>query len=180
MINHASKLPVEEALYESGLIFTVLQPTMFMQTLANGWREVLRHGSFSLPYSREAKASYVDYRDVAEAAALALTSSKLDYGTFELSAEGMANRIELTRMMSEAVGRTIQAEEADYDHWAQVTHIPEGPVREGLRRMFADYDQFGFPGGNALVLRTILDREPRTLRDFINELATADQGHADL
>jgi hypothetical protein len=46
--------------------------------------------------------------------------------------------------------------------------------------MFADYDQFGFPGGNALVLRTILDREPRTLRDFINELATADQGHADL
>ena len=180
MINHASKLPVEEALYESGLIFTVLQPTMFMQTLANGWREVLRHGSFSLPYSREAKASYVDYRDVAEAAALALTSSKLDYGTFELSAEGMANRIELTRMMSEAVGRTIQAEEADYDHWAQVTHIPEGPVREGLRRMFADYDQFGFPGGNALVLRTILNREPRTLRDFINELATADQGHADL
>ena len=180
MSNHAAKLPVEEALYESGLIFTVLQPTMFMQTLANGWSEVLRRGSFSLPYSREAKASYVDYRDVAEAAALALTSSKLDYGTFELSAEGMANRIELTQMMSEAAGRTIQAGEADFDPWAQLTHLPEGPVREGLRRMFADYDQFGFPGGNGLVLRAILDREPRTLRDFVNELAAADHGQADL
>ena len=179
MSNHASKLRVEEALYESGLVFTVLQPTMFMQTLANGWSEVLRSGSFSLPYAIEAKACYVDYRDVAEAAALALTSSKLDYGTFELSAEGMANRIELTRMMSEALGQTIQAGEVDYDHWAQGAHIPEGPMREGLRRMFADYDQFGFPGGNALVLRTILDREPRTLRDYIYELAAADHGRMD-
>jgi hypothetical protein len=46
--------------------------------------------------------------------------------------------------------------------------------------MFAGYDQFGFPGGNALVLRAILGREPRTLRDFINELASADHGQADL
>jgi uncharacterized protein YbjT (DUF2867 family) len=178
--NHASKLRVEEALYESGLIFTVLQPTMFMQTLANGWSEVLRRGSFSLPYSMEAKASYVDYRDVAEAAALALTSSKLDYGTFELCSEGMANRVELAQMMSEAAGQTIKAGVADYDPWAQAAHIPEGPVREGLRRMYADYDHFGFPGGNALVLRAILDREPRTLRDFINELATADHRLAEI
>ena len=33
MVNHAGKRPVERALYESGLTFTVLQPTMFMQTL---------------------------------------------------------------------------------------------------------------------------------------------------
>jgi hypothetical protein len=46
--------------------------------------------------------------------------------------------------------------------------------------MYADYDHFGFPGGNALVLRAILDREPRTLRDFINELATADHRLAEI
>jgi hypothetical protein len=117
---------------------------------------------------------------VAEAAALALTSSKLDYGTFELCSEGMANRVELAQMMSEAAGQTIKAGVADYDPWAQAAHIPEGPVREGLRRMYADYDHFGFPGGNALVLRAILDREPRTLRDFINELATADHRLAEI
>ncbi len=170
MSNHSGKLPVEEALYESGLIFTVLQPTMFMQTLANGWSEVVKQSSFSLPYSIHQKASYVDYRDVAEAAAIALTSSVLDYGTFELCSRGMVDRVELTRIMSDVLGRTIEPKEITFDEWVRMARIPEGPFREGMQRMYADYDQFGFPGGNALVLQAILGREPRTLRSFFAEL----------
>lgn len=172
MNNHAAKLPVEEALYESGMEFTVLQPTMFMQTLDNGWRAALDKGSFSLPYSKQAKACYVDYRDVAEVAALALTEDKLGYGTFELCALGMVNRVELAAMMSEAIGQTIEAGEPTFDEWVQAAHIPDGSVREGLRKMYVDYDRYGFPGGNALVLRAILGREPRTLGQYIYELAS--------
>lgn len=172
MSNHAAKRPVEEALYESGMEFTVLQPTMFMQTLDNGWKAVLEQGRFSLPYSKQAKASYVDYRDIAEVAALALTGDQLGYGTFELCAPGMVNRVELAAMMSEALGRTIEAGEPGFEEWAQTAHIPDGPVREGLARMYVDYNQYGFPGGNALVLRAILGREPRTLNQYIKELAS--------
>ncbi len=170
MRNHSGKLPVEEALYESGMNFTVLQPTMFMQTLANGWSEVTKQGSFSLPYSIHKKASYVDYRDVAEAAAIALTSSALDYGTFELCARGMVNRVELTGIMSDVLGRTIEPKQIAFDEWVRMAQIPEGPFREGMERMYADYNQFGFPGGNALVLEAILGREPRTLHSFFAEL----------
>jgi uncharacterized protein YbjT (DUF2867 family) len=177
MSNHGSKRAVEEALYESGLMFTILQPTMFMQTLANGWKEAVESGSFSLPYSKHAKACYVDYRDVAEAAAIGLTRDKLAYGCFELSAPGMLDRIELTQIMSTALGRPIRAGEPNYDEWAKTAHIPEGPVRDGLRTMYADYDQYGFPGGNALVLRAILGREPRSLEAFINELADSSNSH---
>ena len=67
--NHAAKRPVEEALYESGMTFTVLQPAIFMQTMERGWKEVIRSGRFSMPYSRRVKTCYVDYRDVAEVAA---------------------------------------------------------------------------------------------------------------
>ena len=49
MVNHARKRPVEEALYESGMAFTVLQPTMFMQTLAKGWEAMVRTGTRSPP-----------------------------------------------------------------------------------------------------------------------------------
>ncbi|MBW4631101.1 MAG: NmrA family NAD(P)-binding protein [Iphinoe sp. HA4291-MV1] len=171
MNNHAAKRPVEEALYESGMEFTVLQPTMFMQTLDNGWSDVLEQNRFSLPYSKHAQACYVDYRDVAEVAALALTGDKLGYGTFELCAPGMVNRVELVKMMSEAIGKTIEASEPAFDEWAEAAHIPDGSTRKGLRTMYADYDQYGFPGGNALVLRAILEREPRTLRQYIQELA---------
>ncbi len=171
MSNHASKLPVEEALCESGLTFTVLQPTMFMQTLANGWKEVTEKGSFSLPYPNNKQASYVDYRDVAEAAAIALTSDKLDYGTFELCAPGMVDRTELTQIMSEVLGRTITPGEITFDEWVEQAHIPEGSFRDGMQRMYADYAKYGFPGGNALILRAILGREPRTLKAFLTEQA---------
>ena len=171
MKQHAGKLPVERALVESGLAFTILQPAMFMQTLDLSWKAVLATGRLSLPYSKTKKASYVDYRDVAEAAAVALTSDALDYGTFELCSPGMVNRVELAAMMSESLGRPIEAAEPSFDEWADATKTPPGPPRDGLRTMYDDYDQFGFPGGNALTLRAVLGREPRTLQQYVRELA---------
>jgi uncharacterized protein YbjT (DUF2867 family) len=171
MVNHRSKLPVEEALYQSGLEFTNLQPAMFMQTLDLGWKATLASGKLSLPYSKTAKACYVDYRDVAEAAAIALTSDKLAYGTFELAAPGMVDRVELAALMSETLGRTIEAAEPSFDEWADAAKEPPGPRREGLKKMYANYDQFGFPGGNALVLRAVLERQQRTLREYVREFA---------
>lgn len=173
MVNHSAKRPVEESLYESGMAFTILQPAMFMQNLDSGWKAIRDSGRIAQPYSKRAKMCYVDYRDVAEAAALALTGDTLAYGTFELCAPGMVDRVELAAIMSEALGRTIEAGEVSADEWAESAHIPPGPVREGLATMNADYDQYGFPGGNALVLRAILGREPRTLTAYIHELAHA-------
>jgi uncharacterized protein YbjT (DUF2867 family) len=171
LINHAAKRPVEAALYESGMTFTVLQPAIFMQTLERGWNEVIRSGRFSMPYSRRVKTCYVDYREVAETAALAFTSNVLDNGTFELCSAGMFNRAEITGMMSDALSLRIEAGETSFDAWADTEEIPDGPVREGLKRMSADYNQYGLRGGNSLVLRSILGREPRTLKEFFMELA---------
>jgi hypothetical protein len=41
-----------------------------------------------------------------------------------------------------------------------------------MTRMMSHYDRYGFAGGNALVLRTILGREPRSLSDYFRELAS--------
>ena len=169
--NHAAKRPVEAALYDSGLTFTVLQPTMFMQNLAGSWPEVIKSGKLVMPYSKHAKVCYVDYRDVAETAALALTTDALDYGTFELCASGLLDRVELAALMSEATGRPIEAGEIAPAEWAKTAPIPPGPMRDGLVAMNTAYDEHGFAGGNGLVLRAILGREPRTLRQFFQELA---------
>jgi uncharacterized protein YbjT (DUF2867 family) len=152
--------------------FTVLQPAVFMQNLAAAWPEVLRQGRLAMPYSVSARICWVDYRDVAEVAALAMTGDSLAYGTFELSAPGMLDRVQLAAIISAELGRPVEAAEVPLSQWAQ--GIPEGPMRDGLTTMLDHYDKHGFPGGNALVLRAILGREPRSIRHYIHDLITHD------
>jgi len=38
--------------------------------------------------------------------------------------------------------------------------------------MMAHYDKYGLAGGNALVLRAALSREPRTVEQYVRELAS--------
>jgi uncharacterized protein YbjT (DUF2867 family) len=173
LTNHAAKRPVEEALYESGMTFTILQPASFMQNVEVDWPRILETGEYALPYSQRAKVCYVDYRDVAEAAALAFVTDRLDNGTYELSAPGMFSRIQVAGMISEALGRRIEASRIDFDEWADGAGLPEGPQRRGIQRLYANYDQYGFHGGNGLVLRSALGREPRALRQYFRELAAS-------
>ncbi|MGA8161492.1 MAG: NmrA family NAD(P)-binding protein [Acidobacteriaceae bacterium] len=165
--HHAAKIPVEEALYESGMNFTVLQPCLFMQTLENAWDGVLHRRCYAMPYSVHARTAWVDYRDVAEAAALAFTTDRLDYGTFELCARGMPDRIDVAALMTEALGSRVRAIELPFEDWADATGLKPGPRRTGLKQMYEDFDRHGLPGGNSLVLRAILEREARSLTDYL-------------
>jgi uncharacterized protein YbjT (DUF2867 family) len=140
--NHAAKAPVEEAILDSGLEYTFLHPALFFQNYAPAF-------------------SRVDYRDVAETAAIALTEDRLLYGTFELCAEGWLNRHDVAAVAGEVLGRTVRAERTDPDTLGDQA----GPMRP----MFAHYDHTGLRG-NALTLRAILGSEPRTLRAFFEEL----------
>jgi nucleoside-diphosphate-sugar epimerase len=127
-------------------------------------------GQIVMPYSKLSKMSYVDYRDVAEVAALAMTGSALSYGTFELCSPGMYNRLDLAALFGDALGQNVEAGEISPDQWAQQVQIPAGPLRDGLIAMNKEYDRYGFSGGNALVLKAILGREPRTVKQYIQGL----------
>lgn len=169
LVNHADMRPIEEALYRSRMAFTVLQPAMFMQGLAGAWTAAVQRGVFAMPYSKDSAMTFVDYRDVAEVAAIALSGDELAYGTFELAAGGMVTRTEIAAMMSRHAGRAVVAE--DVDPSVALAGVPAGGMRDGLTAMMNDYTAHGFHGGNNLVLRTILDRAPRTLEDYLGELA---------
>lgn len=170
MTNHAAKLAVEEALYGSELDFTVLQPARFMQNFEQSWNDIVENARLAQPYALTSKMCSVDYRDVAEVAAIAMTGTELSYGTFELCAPGMQDTHETAAILSEVLGRPISPMRIPLDQFA--ARLPEGPFRDGMTRMMAHYDRYGLPGGNALVLRAILGREPRTLKDYFRELAS--------
>ena len=170
LVNHADKRPAEEALYRSGMDYTILQPAMYMQMLSGAFQSAKEHGKIIAPYSKHSKMSYVDYRDVAEAAALAMTDSRLAYGTFELCSHGMLSRVNLAEMIGNTIGKNVEAAELPTDQWTKQVQIPPGELRDGLIAMNKEYDSFGFSGGNDLILKTILGRKPRTVKAFIEEL----------
>ncbi|AZO81924.1 MULTISPECIES: NmrA family NAD(P)-binding protein [unclassified Bosea (in: a-proteobacteria)] len=170
--NHASKIVVEQALFESGLDYTILRPTNVFQNLVAAWPAIVETATFAEPFPATMRVARVDYRDVAEAAAIAFSSNRLSYGAFDLCADGSPNRDEIVALMSHVLGRPIAAAEPNFDTWAAKASLPYAPAQiEVLRQVHAHYATHGAPG-NGLVLRAILGREPRTLQAFIQELAT--------
>ena len=151
--------------------YTLLHPTVFFQNFTESWPRIVKSGVVAEPWSAESRFSRVDYRDVAEAAAIALTEDRLVYGTFELCAEGWHNRSDIAVIISEVLGRTIRAERLD----PKAAAANAGPGAPALEKMFDWYDRRGLQG-NGLTLRAILGREPRTLRAFFAELAAAAGG----
>lgn len=172
LANHASKVPVESALFESGLQFTILRPANFFQNLQAAWPAIVRDGVYAEPNPVGTRVARVDYRDVAEAAAIALTSDRLAYGCFELSAPGWHSRSEIAALAAQALGRPVRAEEIGFDAWAARIGLPDGAaLRPLLARVHAHYAAHGL-GGNDLSLHAVLGRTPRTLSQYIEELAS--------
>lgn len=172
LVNHSAKAPVEEALIESDMEYALLQPAMFFQNFAQSWPQVVQSGTYGEPWSAQTRFSRVDFRDVAEVAAIALTQDRLNFGTYELCAQDQHNRLEVAALMSEVLGKPITAGNADPSKVSEAPG-PDGQVSP-MQKMFAWYDHHGLLG-NALTLRAILGRKPRTLRAYFEELAAPPQ-----
>jgi uncharacterized protein YbjT (DUF2867 family) len=171
LANHVSKRPVEDALFRSGLEFVVLQPVTLFQNIEAPWPGVLEHGLFAEPFAASSRIARVDYRDVAEAAAIALTEDRLTYGTFELCSGEMPDRHEIAAAMSEVLGRPVRAAEMNFDDWAAVAGTGFDAAQLALfGEVFRTYTEHGLRA-NGLVLETVLRRRPRTLRDYLRDLA---------
>ena len=66
-------------------------------------------GVFAEPCSTETRFSRLDYREVAEVAAIALTEDRLLYGTYQLCAEGHLDRNDVAHLMGEVRSRRVLA-----------------------------------------------------------------------
>lgn len=171
--HHWSKLLVEEAVIESGIEFTILQPSMFMQNIRVEWAQVTRNGVYPRPYSPDRKMSLIDTEDLGEAAAIVLTDPGYRGATFELCGADSLTHTEMAAVFSDVLGRPVNAVERDigeWESWARERGWAEWSI-ETYKHMCAHYDAHGYPGGNPLVLRTILGREPGGYRAFAERLA---------
>ena len=147
--------------------------------VAATWPTVVKTGVFSEPWSLDTHFSRVDYRDVAEVAAIALTEQRLMFGTYELCAEGDLNRKDVAALMGEVLRKKVEAAKLTPVNGAGTSKSSsDGKQVSPIERMFQWYDNHGLLG-NPLVLSAILGREPRTLRAYFEELAAEPGGKVD-
>ena len=168
MDHHWAKLLVEEAVIESGLAFTILQPAMFMQNLRVEWPVVKERGVYLRPYSPDRKMALIDTDDLGEVAARVLIEPGFRGATFELAGPDSLTTAEMAAILAEASGKPIRAEQRPLDDWTAWA-VKQGwkPwAIEAYRKMCGHYDAHGYPGGNPLVLEAILGRPAGTYRAF--------------
>jgi uncharacterized protein YbjT (DUF2867 family) len=148
----------------SDLEYTILHPTVVFQNYAASWARIVETGVLAEPWSADTRFSRVDYRDVAEVAAIAVTEDRLAYGTFELCSSGNLTRHDVAALIGEVLRKEIRAGTIDPD--------TVGDVPRDMKTMFEHYDHHGLLG-SPVALRAIIGREPRTLRTYFEELAAA-------
>lgn len=174
MGHHRDKRLVELALIESGLAYTLMQPTMYMQNLLPAWDEIRSRGVYRLPYSEQVRMSLVDLEDVAEAAAEVLAGPGWDGAAFELCSGDRLTRFEMAAVIARVLGRSVHAERCPLDEWLAAAAGSRTPFQLGrVAAMFAHYDRFGLPGGNPRVLRMMLGRDPTRFEAFVRRLVAS-------
>jgi uncharacterized protein YbjT (DUF2867 family) len=164
MPHHWLKLRVEERLIGSGLSFTILQPTAYMQNITSQLERIKERGIYQVPYPVDTKLCLVDLADVARVAAIVLADTAHDGAVYQLVGTGLTSQIEIAALLSKLLGQEIKAEQISLEDWKeQVTKTGLGSYQiSTLVKMFLHYQTHGFPG-SPIILSWLLSRQPTSL-----------------
>ena len=169
----ASKLAVESALREFGLPYTILRPGYFMQNDA-GLKNVLTGpGLYPMPIG-EAGICAVDVRDIAEAAAISLTTGGHDQQTYDLVGPALISGPGNAAIWSKALGKEIRYAGHDFDSWeVNMRKMAPAWTAYDLRMMFQGFFDRGFASSANEVerLASLLGHPPRSYEDFVTQTA---------
>jgi uncharacterized protein YbjT (DUF2867 family) len=168
--HHQRKAEAEAYLRASSLVWTVLRPAMYAQTVLF----YVRPGSdeIAVPYSLSAPFTVIDLHDIGEAAAVVLLEAGHAYASYDLAGAQVLTMGELARELGHVLGRSLVAKEVP--SWD--VPVPRGWTREQFATgaaMWSHYDRHGLvghPGG----VRQLLGREPSSFAEAIGrQLARA-------
>jgi uncharacterized protein YbjT (DUF2867 family) len=170
-----SKVGVEAALRVSGIPFTILRPNNFYQN--DYWLKdaILQHGVYPQPLGG-AGVSRVDVRDIAEAAAIALTTGGHEGQSYDLVGPEAVTGESTAKSWSAALGKPIAYAGDNLDAWEkqQLQYLPEWLVFD-LRYMYEHFQKNGLIASAEAIARQtkLLGHAPRAFDAFAQETAAA-------
>ena len=169
-----SKLSIETVIKASGISYTILRPNNFFQN--DYWFKdaMLQYGVYPQPIG-DIGLSRIDVRDIAEAAAIALTKSGHEGQTYTLAGPHVHTGESTAEVWSRALGERIVYGGNDLDAWEQqsLEYLPAWMVFD-FRLMYEFFQEHGLKASLAEAerQRKLLGHEPRSFKDFAAETAS--------
>ncbi|MBC92389.1 MAG: hypothetical protein CMM38_01985 [Rhodospirillaceae bacterium] len=161
---HWTKMKLEAELLLSGLQYTIIRPTQFMQNIIWSLPQIIATGEFGLPYSPNISMGFVDVDDLGKAVSKVLTEKGHSGATYELcSIKKPINRHDIAVALTEAFGVRIRATRCSFDDLRSshfFSSLSKNQLQE-LSNMYDHIDQFGTAYFNNEVLE-MLTGEPST------------------
>jgi uncharacterized protein YbjT (DUF2867 family) len=168
-----AKLSVEAALKASGLPFTILRPNNFFQNDTRYRDVMLASDVYPQPFG-DVGLSRVDVRDVAEAAAIALTTGAADGETVNVVGGDVLTATATAVTWGGVLGRKIAYGGNDLDAWEKqsLAFLPAWMVFD-FRLMYAFFQEKGLKASpeDLARLTTLLGHQPRRFEEFAAETA---------
>jgi uncharacterized protein YbjT (DUF2867 family) len=169
----AAKLAMEGALRAFNVPFTVIRPNYFFQNDVLLKEPLTKAGIYPTPIG-SVGISAVDIRDIAEAAAIALTTDGHLGKTYNLNGPEVLSGPTMALIWSRQLGREVRYTGADLDVFEEELRkqAPSWLAFE-IRLMFQGYHERGFvaEAGDVETLTTLLGHAPRRYEDFASETA---------
>ncbi len=167
-----SKLPVEKAIKESKIAYTILRPNNFFQNDLWIKDAIMQYGVYPQPIGTKG-LNRVDVRDVAECAVNALTKSGHEGETYEVHGPDALTGEALARTYSRHLGREVRYSGDDLNAWGEKAKnmMPEFMVPE-MRIMYEFFQDNGMiaPKDELEKMQKLLGRNPRSFDEFVKEI----------
>lgn len=177
MPHHWQKMRMEEAVFESGLDFTILQPCAYMQNVLQYWPSIINEGIYAVPYATKSRISIVDLEDIAEVARIVLTQPGHLHAVYELAGPQPLSQDEVAQVISRVLKRPVAAEALDRSQWSKKMEASgmNDATRFTLLKMFEYYERHGLIG-NPNILNCLLNRSAGTFESFVERQISASDG----
>lgn len=171
----ASKFAIEQALRELDVPHTILRPSYFFQNDAVLRDALAGAGIYPMPLG-SLGISAVDVRDIAEAAAITLTTDGHVGKTYNLVGPHTLSGPRAAATWSDVLDKKVRYPGEDLDAYeAQLREMMPNWSAFDLRMMFQGYLERGFVASedDVRALGELLGHSPRGYADFARETAAA-------
>jgi uncharacterized protein YbjT (DUF2867 family) len=161
----------EKQLESSGIGFTMLRPSLYMQETLDFAPSIAATGAFSVPMGT-GEVAMVDTRDVAAVAVRALTTDGHDRKIYDLTGPEALSFDAMADLISEAIGKPVS-----YVHvppeYARKQMLSTGVPRwlaDDMLVLFAAFRE-GYGSAVSQTVEKVTGQKPRTFRQFARDCA---------